>query len=151
MRALEALANRIKSITVLELLKHLSESKDFTDLIIELNTQKQLFNKGIDSTGKSLESIGGFYSFETVNIKNEKGQPTDRVTLKDSGDFYNSFRVFLNNKGFVITADTIKDTDNLIDRWGADILGLTDESLSTLRDKAKQIIIPYVRKKILTR
>ncbi len=151
MRALAALANRIKSLTVNELLIVLSQNKEFTDLIIELNTQKQLFEKGIDSTGRTLEDIGGFYSFETVKIKREKGQPTDRVTLKDSGDFYNSFRVFLNSDGFIITADTIKDTDNLIERWGADILGLTDESLSVLRDKAKEIIIPYVRKKILTR
>lgn len=151
MRALEALAKRIKAITVLEVLKHLSENKEFTDLIIELNTRKQLFEKGVDSTGRNLEDIGGFYSFETVEIKREKGQPTDRVTLNDTGDFYNSFRVFFNNSGFVITADTIKDTDNLIERWGADILGLTDESLSLLREKGKQIIIPYVRKKILTR
>ncbi len=145
------MALRIKSLTVNELIKVLSEDKSFIDLIIGLNTQKQLFDKGIDSTGRSLESIGGLYSFETVKIKNELGQPTDRVTLKDTGDFYESFRVFFRDGNLVITADTIKDTDNLIDRWGADILGLTGESLSVLREKAKSIIIPYVRKKLLTR
>lgn len=149
MRALEALANRIKAITVLEVLKHLSENKQFTDLIIELNTRKQLFDKGIDSTGRQLSDVGGNYSPYTLQLHPEKIE--DKITLFDTGDFYESFRVFYSNGDFIISADTIKDTSNLIEDWGANILGLTDESLSLLREKAKEIIIPYVRKKILTR
>jgi hypothetical protein len=149
MRALEALANRIKAITVLEVLKHLSENKQFTDLIIELNTRKQLFDKGIDSTGRQLSDVGGNYSPYTLQLHPEKIE--DKITLFDTGDFYESFRVFYSNGDFIISADTIKDTSNLIEDWGANILGLTNESLSLLREKAKEIIIPYVRKKILTR
>lgn len=149
MRALEALANRIKAITVLEVLKHLSEDKSFTDLIIELNTRKQLFDKGIDSTGRQLSDIGGNYSPYTLQLHPEKIE--DKITLFDTGDFYESFRVFYSSGNFVISADTIKDTSNLIEDWGVNILGLTNESLSLLREKAKEIIIPYVRKKILTR
>lgn len=157
MRALEALANRVKSLTINELLILLSQNKEFTDLIIELNTRKQLFDKGIDSTGRTLESIGGGYSANTIEGtsqylgKKDKGLPYDRITLYDSGEFYESFRVFYQSGNFVISADTIKDSTDLIREWGANILGLTDESLSLLRDKAKEIIIPYVRKKILTR
>lgn len=147
MRALEALANRIKAITVQEVLKHLSENKSFTDLIIELNTRKQLFDKGIDSLGDNI----GSYSAKTKQIKAAKGQITDHVTLFDTGDFYESFRVFFNGSDFIISADTIKDTDDLIFKYGSEILGLTNESLSLLREKAKEIIIPYVRKKILIR
>jgi len=149
MRALAALANRIKAITVLEVLKHLSENKEFTDLIIELNTRKQLFDRGIDSTGRQLSDVGGNYSPYTLQLHPEKIE--DKITLFDTGDFYESFRVFYSNGDFIISADTIKDTSNLIEDWGANILGLTDESLSLLREKAKEIIIPYVRKKILTR
>ncbi len=149
MRALEALANRIKAITVLEVLKHLSENKQFTDLIIELNTRKQLFDKGIDSTGRQLSDVGGNYSPYTLQLHPEKIE--DKITLFDTGDFYESFRIFYSNGDFIISADTIKDTSNLIEDWGANILGLTNESLSLLREKAKEIIIPYVRKKILTR
>ena len=157
MRALEALANRVKSLTINELLILLSQNKEFTDLIIELNTRKQLFDKGIDSTGRTLESIGGGYSANTIEGtskylgKKDKGLPYDRITLYDSGEFYESFRVFYQSGNFVISADTIKDSTDLIREWGANILGLTDESLSLIRDKAKEIIIPYVRKKILTR
>lgn len=147
MKSLQALANRIKAITVLEVLKVLSENKQFTDLIIELNTRKQLYEKGIDSLGDNI----GSYSAKTKQIKSEKGQITDHVTLFDTGEFYESFKVFFSNGNFVISADTIKDTDDLIFKYGSDILGLTDESLSLLREKAKEIIIPYIRKKILTR
>jgi len=145
----------------LEVLKHLSENKQFTDLIIELNTRKQLFDKGIDSTGSQLSDVGGEYSPNTIMGtqtyagKLDKGLPTDRITLFDEGDFYKSFRVYYQSGNFIIDANTIKtDYDgaiDLIDRWGENILGLTTESLSLLREKAKEIIIPYVRKKILTR
>jgi hypothetical protein len=147
MRALVALANRIKAITVLEVLKHLSENKEFTDLIIELNTRKQLYDKGIDSLGDNI----GSYSAKTKQIKQDKGQITSHVTLFDTGEFYESFRIFFNGSDFIVSADTIKDTDDLIYKYGIEILGLTEESLSLLREKGKQIIIPYVRKKILTR
>lgn len=138
------MANRLKSITVNELLILLSQSNEFTDLIIELNTRKQLYDKGIDSTGANI----GSYSAKTKQIKSGI---TDHVTLLDTGDFYKSFRVFYQSGNFIISADTIKDTDDLIFKYGEDILGLTENSLSELRDKAKEIIIPYVKKKLLTR
>ena len=147
MKALVSLANRLKRITVNELLLVLSQNKEFTDLIIELNTRKQLYDKGIDSLGDNI----GSYSAKTKQIKAEKGQITDHVTLFDTGEFYKSFRIFFNGTDFVISADTIKDTDDLIYKYGEEILGLTKESLSLLREKAKEIIIPYVRKKLLTR
>lgn len=147
MKALASLANRLKSITVNELLLVLSQNKEFTDLIIELNTRKQLYDKGIDSLGENI----GTYSAKTKQIKAEKGQIIDHVTLFDTGDFYKSFRIFFNGTDFIISADTIKDTDDLIYKYGEEILGLTQESLSLIREKAKEIIIPYVRKKLLTR
>ena len=48
MKALVALANRVKSITVDSLLVVLGNNKEFTDYIIELNTRNQLFDKGYD-------------------------------------------------------------------------------------------------------
>lgn len=128
----------------------LSQDRSFTDYIIELNTQSQLFDKGIDSTGRSLEDVGGGYSPYTIEIKKSKGQPTDRVTLKDTGDFYQSFRVYLDSRSdLVITADTIKDTTDLLREWGKDIIGLTQDSLELLVLRAKLILIPYVKNKLL--
>jgi hypothetical protein len=136
----------------------LADDKSFTDLIIDLNTRKQLFDKGIDSTGRLLSDIGGDYSANTIEGTNQyegkkqKGLPYDHITLYDTGDFYKSFKVFLDSNGMLtISADTIKDTTNLINDWGENILGLTEESLIVLRDKARTILIPYVKKTILTR
>jgi len=127
----------------------LSEDKTFTDYIIELNTKRQLFDKGIDSTGRKLSDIGGEYAPFTLQLHPEKIK--DRITLFDTGDFYNSFRVYLDSQSDLkITADTIKDTSDLIADWGKDILGLTEDSLEKLRLKAKFILIPYIKNKILS-
>jgi hypothetical protein len=64
--------------------------------------------------------------------KRKKGQPTDRVTLKDTGDFYSSFQVLPFKGGFIIDADPIKEDTNLFDRYGEDILGLNDENLQLI-------------------
>jgi len=148
MKALTNLALRIKSLSVNDLVDELGEHPEFIDLIIELNTKKQLYDRGINSKGESI----GDYSLYTKAIKDEKGQIFDHVTLNDTGKFYESFKVYVNSqKDFVITADTIKDTSDLIVDWGREILGLTDESLNVLRESAKNILIPYVKSVILQR
>ena len=121
--------------------------------IIQLNTQSQLYQKGIDSTGTSLASIGGEYSPYTDFIKQylkQPAQPIDRVTLKDTGAFYASWQVFLNgNSELEITNDPIKDGINLLDRWGKNVLGLTDESLGELQTLVKTKMPDIVRNLIL--
>ena len=114
--------------------------KDVQDIITRLNTEEQLF-KGFDSTGKDLSAIGGPYTRLTQVIKRRKGQPTNRVTLKDNGEFYDSFKVSVERDGFVIDADTIKDGQDLMVRWGRDIIGLTDENLQQLIDVYQEYFI----------
>ena len=146
MKALTNLALRIKTLSVNDLIDELGEHTEFIDLIIELNTKNQLYDKGVNSKGESI----GDYSRYTKAIKDEKGQIFDHVTLNDTGKFYESFKVYINSqKDFVITADTIKDMSDLIADWGREILGLNEDSLAILRDKAKQILIPYIKSIIL--
>jgi len=147
MRALESLANRVKSLNVTDLIHELSEHKDFTDFIIELNTKNQLYDKGVNSLNVSI----GDYSPKTKGIKQEQGQPYDRVTLNDTGAFYESFITFFNGKDIVISANVVKDTSDLISDWGKEILGLNEDSLTLLRLKSKLILIPYIKKILLTR
>ena len=53
-------------------------------------SRSQLFD-GLDKEGKEIvNEQGGKYSPTTVRIKQEKGQPTDRVTLRDTGDWQNA-------------------------------------------------------------
>lgn len=129
------LSDMIENIEALDQNKALFfvlSQNDNKEYVIELNTNEQLFNEGIDATGISLESIGGPYSEFTLIIKQEDGLPTDRITLFQEGDFYDSFRVEVERDAFIIEADTIKGGEDLQNRWGDDIIGLTDESVSEL-------------------
>lgn len=50
-------------------------------VVLELANQQQL-EQGLDSTGRDITPE---YTAFTVQEKQEKGQPVDRVTLRDSG------------------------------------------------------------------
>lgn len=148
MKALTNLALKVKSLSINDMVDELGEHPEFIDLIIELNTKNQLYDKGVDSLGDRI----GSYSPKTKAIKDANGQISDHVTLNDTGKFYESFKVYINSqKDFVISADTIKDTDDLIFKYGKDILGLNEDSLKILRESAKNILIPYVKFVILQR
>lgn len=92
------------------------------DEITALN-KKQLF-AGIRSTGTEIKPE---YAPYTILLKDQKGQPTDRVTLKDKEDFYNGFFVDVNSATFVIDSRDSK-TEALIGKYGEKILGLTNDS-----------------------
>ena len=73
--------------------------------IIKLNTIEQLFKKGVDNENKAIEPA---YTPTTVSIKKSKGQPTNRVTLKDTGDFYKATDIDFTVKDFTIINFDIK-------------------------------------------
>ena len=105
--------------------------------IVALN-QEQLFS-GINAFGIELEEIGGEYAPLTVSIKESLGDPTDRVTLFDTGAYYESIAVEVLKDGFQITHDPIKGFTDLRDRWGTDLVGLTPLS----RKKLLEFIKPF--------
>lgn len=130
------------------LINIIGKNRKVQNYIIELNTIEQLYNKGIDSQGKSL----GSYSPFTVKEKIKKGQPTDRVTLKDTGEFYKSFQIDLSGDDIIIEADTIKiawdGAQDLLDIYGDDILGLTNRSLDKLINTIRIETQDFFRKNI---
>lgn len=71
---------------------------------------KRLFYKGITGTGEELitdnvDTPGQVYSDFTILQKTGKRQPTNKVTLSDTGVFYNSFDVKAKNMVLEILAD----------------------------------------------
>lgn len=106
--------------------------RDNEHIIIDMNAQNQLFERGIDSRGIELRNANP-YSPITQKIKQFKRQPFDRVTLRDTGDFHRSFEVIFTQEGFIITANDIK-TEKLIDKYGEHIFGLTAENLKELQE-----------------
>ena len=58
--------------------------------IVDMNAEEQLFEQGINRLGVDISDYAP-YSPVTIEIKRLKGQPTNRVTLRDEGDFESSF------------------------------------------------------------
>lgn len=98
--------------------------------IIDMNAEKQLYEQGINSLGVDISDYMP-YTPLTIQIKREKGQPTNRVTLRDEGDFESSFYLVIDNEKFEIKAGDWK-TEDLIKKYGRQILGLTEENLQAL-------------------
>ena len=95
-----------------------------------MNAEEQLFEQGINRLGVDIMDYAP-YSPLTIAIKEEKGQPTNRVTLRDEGDFESSFYLEVNNTQFEIKAADWK-TEELIKKYGRQILGLTTENIGSL-------------------
>ena len=110
--------------------------------IIEANVE-QLYEYGINSLGIPIDTYQPYTPY-TVRIKQEKGQPYDRVTLRDTGDFQKSFEVVFEPAGFYITATDYK-TQDLIDKYGAKIFGLTKENRQEI---ATKYVLPVVTEEI---
>ena len=104
--------------------------------IIQAN-KDQLYLMGQNPLGISL----GDYSPYTVRVKREKGQPYDRVTLRDTGEFYAGFRLDADSAGFSITSTDWK-TEELLRVWGP-VFGLNQENRQRI---AQTLILPDLRK-----
>jgi hypothetical protein len=98
--------------------------------IIDMNAQEQLFESGENSLGVSIASYAP-YTPITIEIKRMKGQPTNRVTLRDEGDFESSFYLVISDKQFEIKASDWK-TEELVEKYGSSILGLTKGNIASL-------------------
>lgn len=115
--------------------------KEYEPEICDMNSQDQLYEQGKNRVGVEIMDYMP-YTPKTIEIKKIKGQPTDRVTLRDTGDFHASFRLIVERDKFTITADDFK-TEGLIRKY-RQILGLTDENASEL---THEYIYPDLLKK----
>ena len=98
-------------------------------IIVEYIQQDQLFEKGVDEDGNVI----GYYSAVTENFYNPMKKAGEHYTLLDTGDFYRSMVFIFGKDFFEIDADPIKQNDNLFEKYGEGIIGLTEESKEKLR------------------
>lgn len=109
-------------------------------VLVEMNADQQLYDEGIDTRGIAIHSYAP-YAAMTVRIKEEKGQPTDRVTLRDTGAFEDSIYIQFTGDQMTFAAADWK-TEDLILKYGETILGLTSENQSEF---AHRYIKPTLR------
>jgi len=94
-------------------------------VIKTMQTDEQMFS-GINASGNAISPD---YANSTINYKKRNSQPYDRVTLKDSGDFYDSIEIEARTDDFVISTQ-ITYSIYLVTKY-AEILGITDTNLQT--------------------
>lgn len=138
-RNLEYRLRRFKD-SLPELLEDIIMDKE--DVIVSAIANDQLYRRGINGKGEKIMDYMP-YTATTVKIKKRKGQPTTRVTLRDTGDFHKSMFVVFDSDGFYITASDDK-TQSLIEKYGSEIFRLTDKNFN-------RIIRSHIRKELVKR
>jgi hypothetical protein len=104
-----------------------------------MDTDKELARIQQDQLYSGKLSTGGWifpqYSPSTKVRKRKKGQPTDRVTLKDTGAFYKG--IFIDVRGDIFVIDSSDEygsditgskRDKLVEKYGVEIFGLNKDS-----------------------
>ena len=144
MDALIQFCDNIIKLDIDELLAEIYDRSEFKELVAKLNLQDQLFAKGINSKGVSL----GEYAESTKKKKRKDGLPDDRITLFQSGSFYDTIEIIPDNDGFWIVMDGRKRNTDLFVRYGEDVLGLTDENFEPLKDLINEELAKLIQEKI---
>lgn len=112
---------------------------EITDAIRE-----QMYN-GVDG---SMNEIKPPYTARTVKNKIRKGQPTNRVTLKDSGDFYKSLVVIADHRGFIVSSEDPK-VNLLVEKYGDKIFMLSDFNFTEIvREQIRPILQQRIKERI---
>lgn len=118
--SLKSLAKEIRAISVQKITERAIVNNK--EELFDLNTEGQLFSKGIDAQGNDL----GEYSEFTKDIKRAKGQPTDRITLRDEEWFHDAW--FLKTSEFPFLMGSKDWKAPMLEARFGDIFGLTREN-----------------------
>ena len=111
------------------------------ELILEYNSEDQLLEQGIDTSNTKIASFAPYHPY-TVSVKRIKGQPTNKVTLRDTGEFHESFYINYLIGGFEIKSNDEK-AQILEDKYGEEIFGLSEENFSDFLD---HYVLPEIQK-----
>lgn len=116
--------------------------RDKEDVIVSAIADDQLYRRGINGKGEKIMDYMP-YTAKTIKNKRKKGQPTTRVTLRDTGAFHESMFVVFDSEGFYITASDEK-TQDLVEKYGKEIFRLTNKNFT-------RIIRSHIRKELAKR
>lgn len=126
-----------------ELLEEIVRDKE--DVIIAAITKDQLFRRGVNGRDEKIMDYMP-YKPSTIRKKQKKGQPTTRVTLKDTGEFYESMFVVFDSEGFYITSGDDK-AKYLAKKYGNTIFRLTDKNLTRiLRSHTRKELVKRIKR-----
>jgi len=98
---------------------------DYDFVMKDYIINKQLFREGIDGDGVKLPG----YKRTTIRLKIAKGDPADRTTLRDSGQFYAHIQIDAFSDRFEVSSNIPYD-EFILKRYGRDILKITNENMN---------------------
>lgn len=149
---LEVIARNVKKLNEETAFKKVISTPTIQLEAIRLNRDEQLFKRGVDVFGVSMRSQyargSNVYADYTITIKNEKNQPTNRVTLRDTGAMYSTFKTKIVGDELMLDVNSIKEGKDLQKTWGQ-FVGLDEFSKEILIEKSKPIVLDYVKSTIL--
>lgn len=111
--------------------------EEHKSLIIHYNADEQMYKLGQDAKGSIIRPA---YRPATIRLKRKKGQPTDRVTLKDTGRFHKTL-IVTPKENYVEISSDLEYAKYLFKKYGDDVLGIQEELL-------KEFVTRYVVPKI---
>lgn len=101
-----------------------STIRSFDFVLKDYVINKQLFREGVDGNNVKLPG----YRRTTIRLKIAKGDPVDRTTLRDDGEFYSHIQVDAFSDRFEISSNVSYDV-HIIKRYGINVLKISDENL----------------------
>lgn len=110
---------------------------------METLNREQLF-KGKRSDDTDIEPD---YTPLTIKIKKAKSQPTDRVTLKNTGAFYSSIKAKVQADSVKINATDSK-TIKLETKYKKEIIGITLSNRKLIASRLAPDMAKYIKEKI---
>lgn len=125
------------------------KDKSLQEFAIQLNTDEQLFDEGIDRNGRVI----GQYSFYTEAINKGKTFAGKQKLagqnwfFYDTGDLFSSFFVNVSADGITINATDIDKLENAMNENPDILVGLTEENKNILAHEA----LPRMREYIINR
>ena len=128
---------RLKAINIGKLLDRILKAN--TRDILDMN-RSQMWDKGIID----VKDPGRKERYSPATIKAKKRSPfnkTDFITLKDKGKFHAGLRLEINKEDIVIKSDTPYWKYHEKGQRLGNALGLTENSISELRETVKEEIL----------
>lgn len=138
MTTVEDMLNRVRKVDLdFETEESINDVRD-----VYVKEQREQLYTGKLSTGEPIEPE---YSDQTVRSKKRKGQPFNRVTLKDTGEFYKNIFLDVREDIFVIDSADPK-TDKLVEKYSEDIFGLNERRTNTFVKELEPVFINRIKK-----
>jgi hypothetical protein len=137
-KRLEKLKQALRNIPAEAMLERIT---DENKSLIEDKNIAQL-EAGKDSNANDITPA---YSEFTKRYKQSKGQVYDRVTLHDTGSFYNGITANPMSTGFEMINNDSK-WGKLTEKYGEAIIGLSEKSISELRE---EVYYPEMKRELV--